>query len=91
MALMNTHKSILGHKVDVICMQKLSRALNVVNFVSYKVEFFSPAVSHKTGLLSPLLMNIRAGNGGQSDGEESICITNILKCIMYYNFCFVII
>lgn len=38
MALMNTHKSILGHEVDVICMQKQSCALNVVNFVSPSSE-----------------------------------------------------
>lgn len=53
MALMNTHKSILGHKVDVICMQKLSRALNVVNFVSYKVEFLSPSSESQDGLIIP--------------------------------------
>lgn len=88
MALMNTHKSILGHKVDVICMQKQSRG----KFCFLQsVIFFFPAVSHKTGLLSPLLMNIRARNGGQNDGEETICITNIFKCIMYYHFCFVMI
>lgn len=55
MALMNTHKSILGHKVDVICMQKLSRALNVVNFVSYKVEFRSPSSESQDRLIIPFI------------------------------------